>query len=129
VAQVETKIEGSSWCRWGSYNKVKHRRNLYFAQANLQNVLLPRRGLYVALFSWYHLESNGRYRLTTFHIFDLDEDVKELIMKARAFRIGPFSEDTKMAATCDSFGGGKIPLGQLAGWGRPADCVIRRNPQ
>jgi hypothetical protein len=54
--------------------------------------------------------------------------VKELIMKARAFRIGPFSEDTKMAATCDSFGGGKIPLGQLAGWGRPADCSSAEIP-
>jgi hypothetical protein len=70
---------------WGSSNKVKHQRNLYFAQANLQNVLLPRR-VSTSRFSLGIISNlmddtdSRRFTHSTF-----DGDMKELIMKRAQF--------------------------------------------
>ena len=86
---------------WRSYNNVKHERNLYFAQANLQNVLLSAAGLYVVLFYWHRIETgslpcigfeNGRMRFKQFHVFGIDEDMQELIQKGAPFSSTSFSK-------------------------------------
>jgi hypothetical protein len=41
---------------WGSYNKVKHERSVYFAEANLKNVLNSMGGLLVVTFYFYKLK-------------------------------------------------------------------------
>ena len=41
---------------WRSYNKVKHERNEYFAEANLKNVLNSISGLLVTVFYFYKLK-------------------------------------------------------------------------
>ncbi|MEW6084316.1 MAG: hypothetical protein AB1607_06955 [Chloroflexota bacterium] len=41
---------------WRSYNKVKHERNEYFAEANLKNVLNSVGGLLVTVFYFYKLK-------------------------------------------------------------------------
>jgi hypothetical protein len=41
---------------WRSYNKVKHERNEYFAEANLKNVLNAIGGLLITVFYFYKLK-------------------------------------------------------------------------
>jgi len=48
---------GNSPTWWGSYNKVKHERNLYYQKANLENVLNAMAGLLISVFYFQNLES------------------------------------------------------------------------
>ena len=48
------KKENPLW--WHSYNKVKHERNEYFAEANLKNVLNSVGGLLITVFYFYKLK-------------------------------------------------------------------------
>ena len=47
----KTPAENPSW--WTSYNKVKHERNNYFRDANLENAINAVAGLYVMV-DYYH---------------------------------------------------------------------------
>lgn len=45
-------VRNQQW--WNSYNKVKHRRHLFYKEANLRNVLHSVCGLFVLIFYFYH---------------------------------------------------------------------------
>lgn len=51
-----TKSQTKNPLWWSSYNKVKHERNEYFAEANLKNVLNSISGLLVTVFYFYKLK-------------------------------------------------------------------------
>ncbi|MBI5354368.1 MAG: hypothetical protein HZB50_17140 [Chloroflexi bacterium] len=64
---------------WSSYNKVKHERSEYFAEANLKNVLNSVSGLLVTIFYFYKLKfSVNRPQLQA-------RDITQLIMPESEF--------------------------------------------
>jgi hypothetical protein len=68
-----TEKDNPPW--WRSYNDVKHERNVYFAQANLKNVLLSASGLLVALLFWSHHEPRTlNWETTELKVFGFDKD-------------------------------------------------------
>ncbi|MDQ2691463.1 MAG: hypothetical protein M3Y68_05495, partial [Chloroflexota bacterium] len=65
---------------WDSYNKVKHERNEYFAQANLKNVLYSMGGLLVAEFYFHKLKFQSENRPIS-----SNKDVTELLIDESQF--------------------------------------------
>lgn len=64
---------------WRSYNKVKHERNEYFAEANLKNVLNSIGGLLITVFYFYKLKfsiDNPNFR---------DRDINRLLVPESEF--------------------------------------------
>ena len=75
--------ENPAW--WHSYN-VKHQRNRYFADANLQNVLTSAAALLVVLVFWYPEEVSKGYLGPDFKIFGFESDMWYLIQMGAHLR-------------------------------------------
>jgi hypothetical protein len=87
---------------WHRYNDVKHERNLYFAHANLENVLSAASALYIVLFYCHCIENKGipphvgfeggRMQFKAFRVFALDNDMQELVIKRAILTRTSFSK-------------------------------------
>jgi hypothetical protein len=76
-AWVSTADKNPLW--WGSYNKVKHERNIHFAHANLENVLLSASAFLVALMFLYKDEVQQNRLGPDFRVFGYPPDTAYLI--------------------------------------------------
>ena len=89
-AWVSTADENPLW--WGSYNKVKHERNIHFAHANLENVLLSASAFLVALMFLYKDEVQKSRLAPDFRVFGYPPDTAYLI------RMGAHLQQQDMSA-------------------------------
>lgn len=71
---------------WRSYNNVKHQRNRYFAEANLQNVLTSAAALLVVLLFWYSEEISRNELGPDFRLFGFESDMWFLIQMGAHLR-------------------------------------------
>ncbi len=76
-AWVTTVDKNPLW--WGCYNKVKHERNIHFADANLENVLHSAAAFLVALMFLYKVEVQRSHLAPDFRIFGYPLDIAQLI--------------------------------------------------
>lgn len=63
--------QNPSW--WGAYNKVKHKRNQHFHEANLKNTLNAITGLYILLLYYYEQEMDNAKLKPSPKLFSLDD--------------------------------------------------------